>query len=1175
MGQVRWMRVENFKSFRGTHVIEVGGPGRLACVVGPNGVGKSNVVDALAFALGCGSRQLRSNRLEELVSRGSAEGCRVELGVLGDQGEEMVFARVVSPGGIGSYRFRSSEVTRNKYQLELEAALGVRAEQQVVMAQGQVEAMARKSPKALAETIEDLVDGSGELVRQYNQASEAKAKAEEASVEWFQKRKVLAARKKALKTEREEAEKLRAQVERLAELKRDHTLWHIWFSRGKEREMEAELEARRAELQEAASAEAELRVDEVKENVASARDELKACEKRASEYADQLAGLEPRIAALRDVVARGVPMEEEEAYPTARLEAARRELATTSTHIAEEPEWAARLDDAEMSAFADTDAVRALAHAARLAKQAAAELDETNARLDAAARERLALEEDRRSVAEASADRRLEADHAAAVSHLATLHLRDLEVAKRRADAEARLEADRVFEGSSSFSGGDSAEERTEMLQRLFRGVRGRFVDVCRPTQRKFETPVAAAAGALADAIVTDTKRCAIECVRYLRRQRLGTAVFLPLDALRVDEREARRVRDAVLPRAHAIRPRAGYRLAADCVVCVDESVRPAIDYALGAAVVCETLDDARAIAYGHEQPIKAVCVSGAVVAKSGALTAGSLTTSAAKAVREWRRQNAEKRRMLEDACLAADRERRQLALGELAEAEKEAAAVEARVRLAAAERATAADRLAILDAKVRACRRAETSGPLVADADARAAEAAWTAAALALAQREARESRVFKAAARRLGVPSTALADVALRRLDDSTFASARKRAAQLEAVVAHESSRLAQAEARASARREAREDAQRRVEAATNELEGLEAEFETASRGSSSAARIASDLRRDLDASRAHLESLEAERAALVRRKTAAQRAVAATERRLQEIAASADDAANRTAVDNIALPLLDDEAPSQSSTLRADEVDVSGLEDADDALLSDEIAFAEAQASRRDEAEALERRIAAAAPNMKAASLYDQTSSELKAADEALSAARDKSRAAAAAFDDAKSRRRDAFDSCLGRVAEALGDCYAKLTTRRGRAGQASIVPVDPDEPYLEGLAFHATPPAKRFCDVAQLSGGERALASIALLFAIHANHRAALVLLDEVDANLDAENVANLAAFLLDSKLQVIAVSHKDKIYNAAHLLVGVTKDAASSRPFSLDLTARFPGVAEEDDDDDAL
>ena len=134
----------------------------------------------------------------------------------------------------------------------------------------------------------------------------------------------------------------------------------------------------------------------------------------------------------------------------------------------------------------------------------------------------------------------------------------------------------------------------------------------------------------------------------------------------------------------------------------------------------------------------------------------------------------------------------------------------------------------------------------------------------------------------------------------------------------------------------------------------------------------------------------------------------------------------------------------------------------------------------------------------------------------------------------------------------------------SARHPAGGAASLHALDAAEPYLGGVSFHATPPAKRFCEISQLSGGERTLASLALLFALHAYHPAPFMIMDEVDAALDNVNVAKLAAFVKRKTrdLQIISVSLKDQFYTEAAALVGIAKDRTrrASVPFSLDLEA---------------
>jgi hypothetical protein len=80
---------------------------------------------------------------------------------------------------------------------------------------------------------------------------------------------------------------------------------------------------------------------------------------------------------------------------------------------------------------------------------------------------------------------------------------------------------------------------------------------------------------------------------------------------------------------------------------------------------------------------------------------------------------------------------------------------------------------------------------------------------------------------------------------------------------------------------------------------------------------------------------------------------------------------------------------------------------------------------------------------------------------------------------------------------------------VTARSGGVGGRRLE--NQEEPFLHGVKFTAMPPTKRFRDMDQLSGGERTVAALGLLFAIHSFHPSPFFVLDEVDAALDNTNV----------------------------------------------------------------
>jgi len=100
-------------------------------------------------------------------------------------------------------------------------------------------------------------------------------------------------------------------------------------------------------------------------------------------------------------------------------------------------------------------------------------------------------------------------------------------------------------------------------------------------------------------------------------------------------------------------------------------------------------------------------------------------------------------------------------------------------------------------------------------------------------------------------------------------------------------------------------------------------------------------------------------------------------------------------------------------------------------------------------------------------------------------------------------------------------------------------------------------------KRFRDIEQLSGGEKTVAALALLFAIHSFRASPFFVLDEVDAALDNTNISKLVTYIrthANSDFQFIVISLKNSLYEKAKSLVGIYRDQQSkgSRVLSLNL-----------------
>ena len=162
--------------------------------------------------------------------------------------------------------------------------------------------------------------------------------------------------------------------------------------------------------------------------------------------------------------------------------------------------------------------------------------------------------------------------------------------------------------------------------------------------------------------------------------------------------------------------------------------------------------------------------------------------------------------------------------------------------------------------------------------------------------------------------------------------------------------------------------------------------------------------------------------------------------------------------------------------------------------------------------------------------------------------------------------------------GRV--RLLDAYEKVDTHFRRlfttlfeGGQAHLELVESDDPLEAGLEIMAQPPGKRLSTLTLLSGGEQALTAIALIFALFLTNPAPICVLDEVDAPLDDANVERFCDLLdrmtEETATRYLIVTHNAVTMSRMHRLYGVTMiEKGVSRLVSVDLVGAETLLAAE-------
>jgi chromosome segregation protein len=134
------------------------------------------------------------------------------------------------------------------------------------------------------------------------------------------------------------------------------------------------------------------------------------------------------------------------------------------------------------------------------------------------------------------------------------------------------------------------------------------------------------------------------------------------------------------------------------------------------------------------------------------------------------------------------------------------------------------------------------------------------------------------------------------------------------------------------------------------------------------------------------------------------------------------------------------------------------------------------------------------------------------------------------------------RTRFQDTYDRVNTGLKEKFPRLF-----GGGSAYLELVGEDPLSAGVAIMARPPGKRNATISQLSGGEKALTAVALVFSIFELNPAPFCLLDEVDAPLDDHNVGRFCDIVRDmaERVQFIFITHNKSTMELAQQLIGVT------------------------------
>uniref|UniRef100_A0AAY5KHE4 Structural maintenance of chromosomes protein n=1 Tax=Esox lucius TaxID=8010 RepID=A0AAY5KHE4_ESOLU len=1183
MGYLKLIEIENFKSYKGRQII---GPfHKFTAIIGPNGSGKSNLMDAISFVLAEKTSNLRVKTLKDLihgapVGKPAANRAFVSMVYHEDSGEERTFTRIII-GSSSEYRINSKVVALAEYSEELEK-LGILIKaRNFLVFQGAVESIAMKNPKERTALFEEI-SRSGELAQEYDRRKKEMVKAEEDTQFNYHRKKNIAAERKEAKQEKEEAERYQRLKDEVVKAHVQMQLFKLYHNDAEIEKLNRELAHRNKEIDKdlgKGEKDAELNQKrpqyiKAKENTSHKIKKLEAA-KKSLQNAQKL------------YKKRKGDMDELEKEQLA-VEMARQEFDDRMEEEAQSQGQDLTLEENQVKAYH-----RLKEEASKRAATLAQELEKFN-RDQKADQDRLDLEERKKVETEAKIkqkfreieenQKRIEKleDYISTSKQSLDEQKRmeeelteEVETAKKRID-EINLELNQLGDARIDRQENSRQARKAEIMEsikRLYPGsVYGRLIDLCQPTQKKFQIAVTKVLGKNMDAIIVDSEKTGRDCIQYIKEQRGEPETFLPLDYLEVK------------PTDEKLRELRGAKLVIDVIRYEPPHIKKALQYACGNALVCENVEDARRIAFGGPYRHKTVALDGTLFQKSGVISGGASDLKAK--ARRWDEKAVDKlkdkkEKLTEELKEQMKAKRKE---AELRQVQSQAHGLQMRLKYSQSDLEQTKTRHLSLNMQEKSKLESELAnfGPRINDIK-RIIQSREKEVNNLRDRMNVVEDEVFVEFCKEIGVRNIRefeeekvkrQNEIAKKRLEFETQKT------RLGIQLDYERNQL-------------KED-QEKVMMWEQTVKKDEAEIEKLKKEEHRHMKIIDETMAQLqDLKNQHLtkksevndknhqmEEIRKKLGGANKELTQLQKEVTAIETKLEQKRSDRHNLLQACKMQDIRLPLrsgtMDDigqgEQEESSSSQRTSstvlakealiEIDYSNLaEDLKDALAEDEIkAEINTLQQRLNEQQSILQRISA--PNMKAMEKLESVRDKFQETSDEFEAARKRAKKAKQAFEQIKKERFDRFNACFESVATNIDEIYKALS--RNSSAQAFLGPENPEEPYLDGINYNCVAPGKRFRPMDNLSGGEKTVAALALLFAIHSYKPAPFFVLDEIDAALDNTNIGKVANYIKDQSVntQAIVISLKEEFYTKADSLIGVYPeqgDCVISKVLTFDLS----------------
>lgn len=1223
MGRLTGLELHNFKSYKGTTSIGFG-TSCFTSIIGPNGAGKSNMMDAISFVLGIKSSQLRSQKIKDLIYRGRLEDSELidaSLDVIDqtrdpvsayvtafyekEDGEKLEFKRIITANGTTDYKINNKSVTASHYSTVLKNENILIKAKNFLVFQGDVELIASQTPKDLTTLIE-TISGSIEFTKEYEELREELEKAHEFSNSVFARKRNLNSETKQYKDQIAEQEIFEQKLTEKSDLTKIINLYKLYHNEMKHnklsdtlqsklkqfRDMKKELANEEKEyqktilsfssesLQVSKFAESidvlktkvdqknaeiiplssnqktlitkinnnKVKVKDLSSEIQKKKQRINAVDVQLKEASKSYKLFEERIAA--SLSASNLSSEDHQEYETLK-----KEYLSHGGSELEEKLSILLNEKGSLSSIVKNNQEQILT-----LKNAVSELEFTkNSELS------LSLNSVNAEISQLLATK----DEKISTRNKFIRKLENFNYEELKLNTQLRDVLTKLDELSSKQRESNKYRRQREMLSSLRNllpqnQIRGFVHELIRPTHKKYDTALITLLGRNFDSIIVETTATAYKCIEILKERRLGVATFIPLDSISNDHINLnllRSINSRTLP-------------GIDIVDLTDKSLENAVSYIIGSAIVAEDTKTAKELKWGPRKlDNKIVTLQGSIINRSGLMTGGVSTERYENIT--WDKSEIKSLTELKNDLLQ-----------DLERLNKEKPK-EMEINLINDEISSLDDRLPLLRNQRDSIERNIKDKQTEILFNMNSIKSLEVLISEFQDKLNSVESQIYDLNQRVDLIQNNIFADFCkvhkfkngirdYEEIHGSALRVKTKERAQFNKVISTLTNQL-------KYEHDSLKETEERKEKLNTDIDNLEEKLHQISERKDV-------LENELDKLQAELDVLQNEKVKkdeeLKRKMKFASHIEANIKEKNNEIEdavkeiATAEELVSRVdiervnilkncKIENINIPLIEGVLDQISLNESVDKI-AKGIYDIeiDYDMLNDDLKESH---SIRKEAELLAKlndvidELEKLTPNAKASERLKATETRLKEFDRDFSKARQRENKALQKFNDIKAQRYELFNKAFEHIAGRIDEIYKDLTrsTSSPLGGSAYLILENEDEPYLHGIKYHAMPPMKRFKDMDLLSGGEKTMAALALLFAIHSFHPSPFFVLDEVDAALDSANVNRIANYIKkisNPSFQFIVISLKSALFEKSDSLVGIFREQNqnSSKTLTLDL-----------------